>query len=171
MPSEAETGAQSTVWADERRLTSAWTCPLKYGISCIQYVTAVKPMIFRVTTPSWLVGFLALSLTSMPLAEAIGNPSEDDAYETTGDAKKIAWMDRGMEAVKLKLKDPKSADFRSVYFNRGGDNIPMTCGQVNARNSFGGYMGFQRFISAGTPDLTFLESEVSDFDQAWARFC
>ncbi len=128
-------------------------------------------MIFRVTTPSWLVGFLVLSLTSMPLAEAIGGPSEGDAYETTGDAKKIAWMDRGMEAVKLKLKDPKSADFRRVYFNRGRDNIPITCGQVNAKNSFGGYIGFQRFISAGRPDLTFLESEVSGFDEAWARFC
>ena len=64
----------------------------------------------------------------------------EDAYDKTLDAKKIAWMNQGMEAVKTKLKDPDSAEFRNVYFHRGSEDIPMTCGEVNSKNSFGGYL-------------------------------
>lgn len=95
----------------------------------------------------------------------------EDAYDRTTDSKKIGWMQRGMEAVKSKLKDPRSAEFRGVYFHRGTDGVPMTCGEVNAKNSFGGRSGFQRFISAGEPSLTFLQEDVVDFDTAWTRFC
>lgn len=80
-------------------------------------------------------------------------------------------MDKGMQAVRAKLKDPGSAEFKDVYFNRGGDGIPMTCGQVNGKNSFGGRNGYQRFISSGSSELTFLEEEVSDFVIVWNRFC
>jgi len=45
------------------------------------------------------------------------------------------------EAVTKNLKDPSSADFRNVRWVSGGD----VCGEVNAKNSFGGYAGFQRF--------------------------
>jgi hypothetical protein len=95
----------------------------------------------------------------------------EDAYNRTTDARKIGWMEKGMEAVKQSLKDPESADFRNVYFHRGADNIPMTCGEVNAANSFGGKTGFQAFISAGKPQLTFLQEQVEDFSTLWRRFC
>jgi hypothetical protein len=122
------------------------------------------------TVAHWRAAILTLLLVSSPAAGAFAAPARD-AYETTRDVKKIAWMDRGMEAIKLKLKDPESAEFRHVYFNRGVNGVPTTCGQVNARNGFGGYSGFQRFVSAGTADLTFLESEVSDFDTVWNQLC
>ena len=95
----------------------------------------------------------------------------EDGYGKTTDGKKIAWMDKGMAAVKERLKDPASAQFRSVYFHRGSQNIPMTCGEVNSKNGFGGYSGFTKFVSAGSPDITFLASEVSDFDTVWQSYC
>jgi hypothetical protein len=49
-------------------------------------------------------------------------------------------MQRGMAAAEDKLKDPKLAQFRGVYFNRGSDSVPMTCGEVDSKNSFGGYL-------------------------------
>ena len=87
------------------------------------------------------------------------------------ETKKIAWIDKGKNAVKKKLKDPKSAQFRKVFFHRGSGNIPVTCGEVNAKNSFGGYKGFQRFVSGGEIKLTFLESEVDDFEKIWRQLC
>ena len=56
----------------------------------------------------------------------------NDSYDKTNDVKKIGWMDKGKEAVAYKLKDSSSAKFRNVYFHRGSDNIPMTCGEVNS---------------------------------------
>lgn len=95
----------------------------------------------------------------------------EDAYDRTTDAKKIGWMQKGQEAAKAKLKDPASAQFRKVYFHQGADGIPMTCGEVNSKNSFGGYGGYQKFISGGKPELTFLEEEAADFAAVWNRFC
>lgn len=95
-----------------------------------------------------------------------------DAYDKTTDSKKIGWMQKGMEAVRMKLKDSKSAKFRNVYFHRGKDDIPMTCGEVNSNNSFGGKAGYQKFLSAGRVDVTYLEEEISDgISQAWNQFC
>jgi len=95
----------------------------------------------------------------------------EDSYNKTTDAKKIVWMDRGKSAAKEKLKDPSSAKFRNVYFHKGAKGIPMTCGEVNSRNSFGGYSGYQKFVSAGKPELTFLQEQVKGFSDVWSQFC
>ncbi len=87
------------------------------------------------------------------------------------EGKEFAWMERGKDAVRGLLKDPGSAEFREVYFHRGDEGIPMVCGQVNSKNGFGGYVGYQYFISAGNPVLTFLQNHESDFRNVWDRFC
>ena len=81
------------------------------------------------------------------------------------------WNERGKAAIRHKLKDPDSAVFRRVFFNRA-DGIPVTCGEVNARNSFGAYMGFQRFVAGGEV-LAYLEEETgtAEFDIVWAELC
>lgn len=62
------------------------------------------------------------------------------------------------------LKDPDSAKFRGVKVKWG-----TVCGEVNAKNSFGGYVGYRRFYSIDSKDLHMEESNFSE-DQ-WARFC
>ncbi|MFW1796309.1 hypothetical protein ACG9Y4_11505 [Acinetobacter guillouiae] len=69
------------------------------------------------------------------------------------------------ESVKKLLKDPDSAKFK---------NMRGLCGEVNSKNSFGGYTGFRKFI--GSPDLTIIEGENPEIDQVtfndiWIRFC
>ncbi|EKT4488947.1 MULTISPECIES: zinc-ribbon domain-containing protein [Shewanella] len=91
--------------------------------------------------------------------------AQDEKY------KEYAWIEKGKDAVLARLKDPKSAEFKDVYFFRGADNVPMTCGQVNSKNSFGGFVGFQHFVSGGSPDMTFLQNEVDDFASVWNKFC
>lgn len=43
------------------------------------------------------------------------------------------------------LKDPSSANFRNERLRAG-----FVCGEVNARNSQGGYVGFKRYLSTAT---------------------
>jgi hypothetical protein len=93
------------------------------------------------------------------------------AQAADNSAKQESWIWAGKEAVRTKLKDGNSAKFQNTYFNRGKDGVPMSCGQVNSKNSFGAYGGFQRYISAGKPELTFLEEQVTDFHAVWNRFC
>jgi hypothetical protein len=49
------------------------------------------------------------------------------------------------QPIVLLLRDPESALFRNEV--RNGD---ILCGQINARNSTGGYVGFRRFFVAGS---------------------
>jgi hypothetical protein len=93
------------------------------------------------------------------------------AYAGDDLGKQQMWISAGKDAVRAKLKDGDSAKFQNTYFNRGRDGIPMSCGQVNSKNGFGAYGGYQRYISGGRPELTFLEEQVSDFHNAWNRFC
>lgn len=90
-------------------------------------------------------------------------------YSADTDTQISRWKTVCMDAVQQKLKDPSSAKFRNVRFCRGLNNLPLCYGEVNSKNSFGGYGGFQRFISAGSPKLTYLEEQVSDFDKAWSK--
>jgi hypothetical protein len=94
-----------------------------------------------------------------------------DVSRENKEEKEMIWIHKGKDAVKMKLKDPSSAKLQNVYFFRGNDGLPMTCGEVNSKNSLSGYGGFQRFVSAGNADLTFLEEDVLDFDTVWNRFC
>ena len=59
------------------------------------------------------------------------------------------------EAVKLKLKDPDSAQFRNVRTVRVG----LVCGEVNAKNSMGGYVGYTAF-SVNNYDLLWSDSTM-----------
>jgi hypothetical protein len=112
-----------------------------------------------------ILGALAVLLVTFGKAWAL------DPYETTTDHKKIAWMQKGMELVKARLKDPDSAKFKGVYFVRGKAGVPVTCGQVNSRNSFGGYTGFVPFLSAGRAEFTFFPDDVDDWPTLWGTFC
>lgn len=83
--------------------------------------------------------------------------------------------DEGLTDIKLQrmarefvlgtLRDPGSAQFRN---QRGG------CGEVNAKNSFGGYPGYRRFIAA-SKELVFIEGENglsgAEFQTVWDRVC
>ncbi|MHC1479623.1 hypothetical protein ACYJW8_05180 [Frateuria aurantia] len=52
-------------------------------------------------------------------------------------------------AVRRELKDPDAAQFRDVRANYTEEFGLVACGRVNAKNEFGGYTGFRRFVSGG----------------------
>ena len=73
------------------------------------------------------------------------------------------------DAVRKKLREPDSAQFRAVSTHIAPSKKGlMVCGEVNAKNGFGGYTGYMRFVAAG--NLAFVESET-DMDTVWAQVC
>lgn len=74
----------------------------------------------------------------------------------------------GEKYIKARLKDPESAQFQGQFIGIKG----VPCGQVNSKNSFGGYTGFKRYIVGGV-DLAIMEADMppGEFDKSWAQFC
>ncbi|KQQ77226.1 hypothetical protein [Acinetobacter sp. Leaf130] len=62
------------------------------------------------------------------------------------------------EIVLNSLKDPSSAQFQ---------NVKGYCGEVNAKNSYGGYIGFRRFYISN--EMPIFYDEDSDDPQSFAR--
>jgi len=54
-----------------------------------------------------------------------------------------ALIAKAISAVRNTLKDPESAKFRNVHVKKGSGAAVQ--GEVNAKNSYGGYIGFDRF--------------------------
>lgn len=75
------------------------------------------------------------------------------------------------EAMKASLKDPASAKYQNVFAHPVTKNPGAFafCGEVNAKNGFGGYTGFERFIAG--PGIAVTESSMPDFGTAWSQLC
>jgi hypothetical protein len=65
-------------------------------------------------------------------------------------------------------KDPDSLQFRNERVSKADPTI--TCGEMNGKNGFGGYVGFRRFIVSSGTILTD-DGQNPRFNEAWARFC
>ena len=114
------------------------------------------------------VAFIAASIG---LGGCSGEPKEVVSAGELSPIKQQSWIRVGKDSVRAKLKDGDSAKFQNVFFNQGKDGVPVSCGQVNSKNGFGAYGGYQRYIATNHADLTFLEEQVSDFQIVWDRFC
>jgi hypothetical protein len=66
-------------------------------------------------------------------------------------------------AVKEGLKDPGSAQFKNEVVKTNSVGETAVCGEYNARNSFGGYVGFQPFGVVGSVPVT--KDNVPDLER------
>lgn len=71
-------------------------------------------------------------------------------------------------AVRSELKDPDAAQFRDVRANYTEEFGVVACGRVNAKNEFGGYTGFRRFVSGGRSVILEGRDNIAD---AWVGAC
>lgn len=53
-------------------------------------------------------------------------------------------IDNAKQAVIASMKDPSTVQFRGIWV-RTGKRSKAICGEVNAKNSYGGYVGFRKF--------------------------
>lgn len=95
----------------------------------------------------------------------------DNKTNNSGESRsqKNLWIIKTQDGVRNRLKDPGSAEFRNVFFKRH-EGTPIVCGEVNSKNGFGGFTGFQHFVGAGEA-MVYLEEEVADFSQVWNEMC
>lgn len=68
------------------------------------------------------------------------------------------------------MKDPGSTEFRNVFVSRDAEGA-VVCGEVNSKNSFGGYSGFQRFISVDPMNIVETGMKKGEMDSLWQKFC
>lgn len=67
------------------------------------------------------------------------------------------------EHIKSQVKDPNSVAFRNVMGN---------CGEINAKNGFGAYVGFKRFLVKPDGQVVIEnEDENTAFIPLWKEFC
>lgn len=85
-------------------------------------------------------------------------------------SKQYSWNTLNQKLIAARMKDPDSVKFKDVFFS-DKFGAPATCGSVNAKNIFGAYSGFERFIGLGSTMGPFLESDVSDFNKLWRQIC
>ncbi|MGV7211415.1 hypothetical protein ACLB1G_26555 [Oxalobacteraceae bacterium A2-2] len=102
-------------------------------------------------------GLLLLGLAACGKSEA-QRQQEQQALQTS----------LGEKYVKEKILDPSAARFRNQFIGKTG----APCGEVNAKDAFGAYIGFQRYISVAR-DLTLMAHEVdpAEFEATWAQLC
>jgi hypothetical protein len=74
----------------------------------------------------------------------------------------------GEKYVREKVREPASAQFRNQFIGKQG----APCGEVNAKDAFGAYIGYQRYISVAR-DLTMLAQDEppAEFEASWAQLC
>ena len=88
----------------------------------------------------------------------------------------VETMRKGLEdRVREGLKDPDSAKFTGEFLSRS-DNpaspVISLCGQVNAKNSYGGYGGFSAFIVNSDMQVVFYDKQqASSFAPVWDTWC
>lgn len=77
--------------------------------------------------------------------------------------------------VSNELRDPGSAQFRNISKTEKKSllefGVVTVCGEVNGKNAYGGYVGFQRFVSQPKSDRVYMENTWNTFDNVWSRHC
>jgi hypothetical protein len=68
--------------------------------------------------------------------------------------------------LESRLKDASSAQYKNEHVTTSG----VVCGEVNAKNGFGGFAGFERYIAA-PGKIAVVESETQDFGAIWDQEC
>lgn len=63
--------------------------------------------------------------------------------------------------VKDMLKDPESAQFKDVKVAINSKGEKTVCGQVNSKNSYGGYTGFKSFYVKNNNGLIYFEDDLN----------
>ncbi|MPQ56431.1 hypothetical protein F8197_06980 [Duganella sp. FT27W] len=97
---------------------------------------------------------------------ALAGCGETRAQKKQREASAVIAM--GEKYVREKIREPASAQFRNQFIGKGG----APCGEVNAKDAFGAYLGYQRYISVAR-ELTMLAQDMpqDEFEESWREMC
>ncbi len=84
------------------------------------------------------------------------------------------WHIYAKDTIRSIMKDPDSVKFRNIRFFShlvSGHEMPVTCGEFNAKNAFGGYIGYKHFVYTGPKFPLAIEGSIINFDKYWNALC
>jgi hypothetical protein len=81
-----------------------------------------------------------------------------------------ALIEATKQAVADTLKDPSSAQFKNVIVFDGGKQRAV-CGEVNGKNSYGGYVGFKKFYKYETSENAVIKKGDGIMDKLVDLIC
>jgi hypothetical protein len=96
------------------------------------------------------------------------------AAEVSADPYKFTRLtEMGKAQLEAILRDPGSAEYRDVaaYSPAAAKGGVTFCGYVNAKNGFGGYGGYERFIAAPNVGAWLQSSPGIRFASVWREIC
>lgn len=96
--------------------------------------------------------------------------SDAAATQASSESHDFALKYNVQETVKSVLKDPESADFRDVTVVHKG-TWTTVCGEVNAKNGFGGYTGYTEFVGSIEGVMIRSDENASRFVKRWNSRC
>ena len=93
-----------------------------------------------------MLGLLALVMPVAAMAQSAGITAEERAQAEAN-------IQNAGRYLAQTMRDPTSATFRNVFLYKRVNAKPghqvTVCGEVNARNGYGGLTGFQQFMLSG----------------------
>lgn len=121
-----------------------------------------------------VIGFIGAFLPKSPGDQAPATPADSAAVRAKEEADSLRRADfdirvNAKEAMRQRLKDPESAKFQNVTVHRYSGHA-VACGEVNAKNGFGGYGGFEEFLYVGGVAMTRNDGEAA-FVKSWNSSC
>ncbi len=129
-----------------------------------------KPLGCRVDTAGKLLSLITENgeMKRESLVKVVGASAGQVEYT---DAEDKTFVDSGVKYLTSRLKDPSSVQWRNVFI---ADRALQTlCGEINARNSYGGYTGFKRFYYTRNSQLTEVQGGGDEeiFLKMYASMC
>lgn len=115
---------------------------------------------------AFLIAFVLYSCDSQSSSSSEKTQAQKESDERW---KQNLWNEKGKDAIRSRLKDPSSAVFNNVFFNDNG--IPTSCGEINSKNSFGAYTGYQSYLYAGDNFAMLEEENKALFVKTWNELC
>jgi len=79
------------------------------------------------------------------------------------------YIDRANSSLTKNFKDPESARFRNVFLSQ--IDVPVVCGEVNGKNSYGAYTGYKKYYATDTENFSGLDDNSSEFLFIWNNYC
>lgn len=98
------------------------------------------------------------------------DPIEEERAKSAPPSDRIL-IQNAQEAIRQTLRDPASAEFRNDGVRIVADSQRIVCGEVNSKNGFGGYAGFQRYISTGRAAFVESQMQAESFALTWKTLC
>lgn len=98
------------------------------------------------------LGHMRLAAIALALLTLSFHASAHEDLDGSYDALALAYQGTVEASITDKLRDPKAAQYRNMRLVDHGRGKVSICGEVNARNGYGGYGGFEPFALTAYPN-------------------